>query len=292
MSKLYDGKLATTHQSARRVSIANYFGIDVVYPERSTLNEHLKHIDDIMPSGSEKNTLKYLAIGDRGHGVEIDDNGIADPKPIRHLPTHSGAYGLRPLVLRPIDNDLSDVQRRDYAFRIRIEIAGRQYWAYYIKRIDMRGVVTKDELTVKDGDETTTIAFRYTDAELYPQPPKLKEYDYETEDKIEIPDGRYVKTSADITIRFTAFDIAEYQNVARIMRGDPGNATISEIFLCSGVDKPHTGESTTGSPFTYDDAYGVQIAYSLSLYTNLAITDEKSTFTFNIGQSVPVFLGV
>lgn len=291
-SKLYDGKLVTTTQSARRVSLANYLGLDVPYPERSTINEHMKHIYDVMPSGDEKNTLRYIAIGDRGHGVEVDSSGIPDPKPIRHLSTHAAPYGMRPFVLRRLDNDLSDVQRENYAFRIRVEIAGRQYWAYYLKRIDMRGVVINDELTVKDGDEVTTVTFRYTEAELNPTPPRLKEYDYETSDKIEEPDGRYVKTSANVVIRFTAFDIAEYQNVARILRGDPGNATISELILCSGVDKPHTGESTTGSPFTYNDAYGVQAAYFLSLYTNLAITDERSTFTFNIGQSVPVFLGV
>lgn len=292
MSKLYDGKLVCTTQSARRVSIANFMGIDVPYPEKSTLNEVMQHIHQKMPRGDENNKLRYLCVGDRGHGVEVDTSGIPDFKPVRHFSIHSGPYGIRPLVLRPVDNDLSDEERKRYAFRIKVEFEGRLYWAYYLKRLDMRTVTISDTETIKEGDDIRTDTFRYTEADMKPTPPTLKEADYDTVDRIEIPDGRYVRTAATLQLRFDAFDIAEFQNVARILRGDPGNATISEIMLCSGVDVDHTGESTTGSPFVYKDAYGVQISYFLTTYANLAITDERSTYTFEIGQSVPTFLGL
>ena len=291
MADIYDGKLTVVTLNAMRVQNALFLNLPHQYPAKSTLNEHLKILADNLPDAMTRSHLKYIGLGNAGHQAGPGPNGIPIPKPVRHLASDSGLYGAVPWILRPVEDDLSDDIRGRYALRKMINIHSRNYWAYYLKRIDNRGIQTNDYLIdVVDGNTTTT-SFKYSDENINPRPPQLPTHDYNVDDKVAIPDGKYVLSNADIDVRMDEFDAQEFQNVARILYGDPDYAIISEMVLCTGVDVDVQGESTDGSPFTYTDAVGVQIAYHMTCFNNIAITNDRLTYKFKIGQSVPFFLG-
>lgn len=291
MSKVYDGKLSTPTLSAMRLATALLTGALVKYPEKSTLNEHFNLLTNRIPAGTERPTIKYLCIGNRGHVAKTEADGFTDFVPVGKVANASGMFNAVPFVLREVDNDLSDEQRKNYAFRTRMTINTRNYWAYYLKRIDMRTVETSDYLITKSGTTQTIVDHVYTDEELFPNPIELPDYDYDDDSRIDIPDGRYVTSNADIKILFDEFDVQEYMNVTSIMRGSARSSVISEIALASGIDGVATGESATGSQFSYDEALGVQVMYYITLYSNLAITNENLNMTVKIGQSAPFFIG-
>lgn len=291
MAEIYDGKLLTVTLSAMRVQAALFMGLPVRYPLKSTLNEHFNVLADRLPEPDARPTLKYMVIGNRGHATAIEDDGLGTFTPVRHKANNSGMFRGIPFVLRPLENDLGEDARSRYAFRRKEEHGGRWYWAYYLKRLDTRGIETQDRVITRDGDVESVRDHAYTDKELYPQAPVLPDYDYEVEDKTSPANGKYVISDATLVVRFDDFDAQEYLNVTRIMRGRADHAIISEIALCTGVDATASGESATGSPFMYDEAIGVQVAYYMTCFNNIAIVNDRLSYTFKIGQDVPFFLG-
>ncbi|QVW56238.1 hypothetical protein pEaSNUABM6_00102 [Erwinia phage pEa_SNUABM_6] len=289
-TKVYDGKLSTATLSAMRLASALICGADIKYPQNSTLNEFFKLMTGKLPDPTVRPSLKYMSIGFAGH-KSVKVKTIDSFVPVAKSPTTSGMFSHVPFVLRTLDNDLSDEQRKDYAFRTQVNIDGRNYWAYYLKRLDMRSVQTTDLETIRENGVPKTEDFVYKDSDLNPVPKDLPDYDYDDDSTVEIPDGRYVQSGCDIVINWSEFDIQEYLNVAAILLGDAGSAIVSEIALCSGVDFTTSGESATGSPFAYEEAIGVQVLYHISLFTNLAQTNDQLGLTIRVGQPAPFYLG-
>ncbi|MGL5397296.1 MAG: DUF7208 family protein [Shewanella sp.] len=295
-TKLYDGKLSTPTLTAMRIATASLVGAPMEYPQYSTLNEFYKVEEGTMPSDMyEYPKLGYMAIGFSGHTAESipgpEGQPIFDFSPIAKVATDTGMFSHVPAVLRPIDNDLSDEEIKNYAARRRVRIGQREYWAYYLRRLDMRGVRTNDVETVRENGIETKKEFNYVDSDLNAKPRDLPAYDDDDELVTSKPDGRYVETGADLRVMWTEFDIQEYQNVCAILFGKAGSAIISEIALCSGFDKTATGQSVTGSPFTYEEAIVVQALYHITLFTNLAQTNDQYGLLVRVGQPVAFYLG-
>lgn len=291
MADIYDGKLTTVTLNAMRVMGALFCNLEHKYPAKSTWNEHMKILDNRLPDPSERSHLKYIGIGNNGHRPVEGPHGVSIPKPVRHIATHSGLFGSVPWVLRPVEDDLPDDVRERYAGRVMETHGARRFWAYYLMRIDDRGLQTRDYLIeVVDGVQTT-IDHNYTADDLNPEVPELPLHDYNVDDKISVPDGKYVLSNVDLVVRMDAFQAQEYQNVARVLYGDPDFAIISELFLATGVDAMAEVESVEGSPFMMNEAIGVQIAYHMTCFNNIAITNDRLSYKFKIGQSVPFFLG-
>lgn len=292
MTKVYDGKLSTPTVSAMRLTTALLMGLPIKYPQRSTLNEHKRHITDRLPPADADVNVRYLAIGNRGHEAVVDDDGFTDMDPRAKTANMSGMFNMIPLVMRARDNDLSDEMKKKYAFRIEEEVDGRGYYAYYLKRINLVGVETTDTLIVRTNGVETTTDFVYTDNDLYPPPANLPDYDYDNDSNVAIPDGRYVSSTATLSIPFDEFDVAELQNVYNILRGTAKRSVISEMALCSGADTPYTGQSAEGSPFSYTEAIGVQVAYHIGLYKNVAQENQGFVVNVTVGQPAPFFIGM
>lgn len=291
MADIYDGKIVTVTMSAMRVQAALFMGRPMTYPLKSTLNEALNVLATRVPDPSLRPTLGYMAIGNRGHVTDIAPDGLGSFTPVGHKANDSGLYSSIPFVLRPLDGDLGDDIRARYALRRKEEHNGRWYWAYYLKRLDMSGVASRDTVVVRTNGTDTPDDHVYTDRQLFPTPPTTPDHDYDVSDKTVEEDGVYVMSSSKVTVQFDEFDSQEYLNVTRIMRGNASAAIISEIALCTGLDSPASGESATGTPFMYDEAIGVQVAYYLTCFNNIAIVNDQLAYDFEIGQDVPFFLG-
>ena len=284
-SSAYDGKKVTNTLSGIRVQTAVFLGLPLTYPEKSTLNEHLDINSTILPASDARPTCQYLCIGNKGHTTTAESDGLAGVLPVAHEPTDAAPYGIIPFVLRPVDNDLSDDLRKRYALRRLEEHNGKRYWAYYLRRLSYTGKVVSDYYTkVRDGVKTI-VEFKYSDLNLYPSQPELPDYNYDVTDTLTASDGDYVHAAAGISVTLDTFDIEELVNVARVKYQNPTMAIMSEFCLCSGIDYTATGESMVGSPFTYTEAIGVQVAVFLTTFVNVAFNNGGLGYDLQIGQT-------
>lgn len=286
-TKAYDGKHITNTLQGLSVQTSLLMGLDMEYKQKSTLNEHLKLFQDEMPDPKARPTMKFLVIGNGGHAISTNSN-LATPIPLEHQPTDVAPYSIIPHALRPVDKDLSDEERKHYALRKKVEINGRWYWAYYLRICDWRGVRVKEWHTVvKDGNESTK-EFEYGDKNLNPTPPEMPDYNYEVTDQMVPTDGDYVHSSAMTRIEFTENDVQEIQNVAAILYGDPTLAVVSEFGLVSAVLKETSGESATGSPFLYMEAYGAQVNIFMTTFVNVAFQNKGIAYNLDVGNTEPM----
>lgn len=288
-TKAYDGKHVTNALAGLSLQTTLLMGLPMEFKQKSTLNEHLAINREAIPNGSTRPVMQYLCLGNGGHVVSAEDN-LATPIPIEHQPTDAAPYNIIPLVMRPVDKDLSDELRENYALRKQVEYGGRRYWAYYLKRLDWRGVRVKEYYTkVRDGIKTVT-DFEYSDKNLYPTAPDMPDYNYEVSDQVTPNDGDYVHSSASTRIELNAFDVQELLNMAQIIYGDPRKAVVSEFCLTSGVDTIVTGESAVGSPFQYMECMGTQINIFLTTFTNMAYQNKGVAYTLDVGNTEPMVL--
>lgn len=287
-NSIYEAKRTTNTLTSGRIQTAKFLGIPVHYPEKSTVNEVLKVLEGQYPDADQYPESKFLILGNKGHEIDISDDGPGAPVPLQHQPTDVMPWGIIPLVLRPVDKDLSDDVRERYALRILEEHHGTRYWAYYAKRISHRGKKTQDYLVqVRDGVKTIT-EFRYDDTHQYPTPPKLPDYNYDTVEQIVLADGDYVYTAVTINVLLDQFDIDELTNMARIKYKSPLKAVVSEFCLASGVDAMTQGESMVGSPFQYLEVKACQINVFMTTFNNAAFSNGQIAYDIQIGQTEPL----
>lgn len=291
-NKVYDAKLSTPTLSVMRQATALLFGLPISYPQYSTLNEALKFLTDRVPATTERPVCTYLAIGNQGHTVVTEDDGFTDFDAKGKTAIISGLCNQMPFVLRTKDNDLSDEQRKNYRHRIELTVNGVVYWAYYVKKISLTGATQHDyDIKRVNGVDTVT-EFVYTDAELHPVITDLPDYNYDTTSStVTVPDGRYVLSVATVDIPFTEFDVAEYQNVCSIIRGNPARSVMSEFALATGVETVASGQSATGSSFSYAEVVGLTVAYHITMYKNVAQENGGFTLRVRVGQSAPRYVG-
>lgn len=287
-SKVFDGKKVVTTLTALNNQVSKSMGLPIDYPEKSTLNEHLKILANVLPGADTTPYARYMCIGDRGHVMTVDDAGDSTAVPIKHDPTDSAPYRIRPLVMRPIDDDLSDEARARYAGRTLIEKGGKRYWAYYLMEIPITGIkVQRYKITVRNGVRTVD-PFVFNDTNLYPQRPAMPDYNYDFSDQTTLSDGDYVQAVATIRLSLSADDIANYLNVCKILNGSPEKSAISEWCLVSGVDYTATGESYTGSPFTYREVIGAQVFTFLTAFAMASLSNGGLGYDVTIGQTLPL----
>jgi len=247
----------------------------------STLNELYSIQNGVTPIVTP--TLKYFAIGNGGHTVTVGANGIPLTKPVQHQATDAALYNGLPFVLRPINNDIDTASQANYALR-RIEThAGAQYIAYYLKRLPVNGIVPSMDIVSTVNGVSTTSTFVATSANLNPTPPALNNAG------VNLISGNYVAAAANMSIDLSANDVTELLNVATILYGDPAYAIISEIALCSGVDKTVQSATYGNALIPFNEAVAVQVVSFINTDFALAFNTTGISVNLNCGSSEPLF---
>lgn len=253
----------------------------LVLKPNSTLNEKFGIHQNVSISETDIPSVGYVGIGNGGHRMVVGADNIAKPEPVQHTPRHAALYNQLPFILRLPNEDLTPVERANYRLRRSETHDGQAYVAYYLKVLDLSNTAPQLELrNVTDGVTTSTI-FNPTAADLNPTPPAINPGGVIT------TSGDYVAATAKVPFTMSATDIEEFLNVCNIIYGDPNYAIISEIALCSGVDRVVTGDFN-GVASGYTDAIGVQIASHLSSFLALAFTNVEATLTLDIGSLEPL----
>ena len=246
----------------------------------STLNELYGIQNGISPLVTP--TLGYFAIGNGGHKITVGANGIPLMNPIQHQATDAALYHGLPFILRPINNDIDTVTQANYALR-RIEThGGNQYIAYYLKRLGISTVIPDMENIVTANGISTATTFIPNSSNLNPTPPVL------SNTGVNLVSGDYVAASAKLNIALTASEVTELLNVSTILYGDPSYAIISEIALCSGVDKVVQSASNNNSTISFNEALAVQVLSFVNSFFAMQFSSAGISLLLDVGASEPI----
>ena len=220
----------------------------------STLNEYFNIAtneeveDDVYPE------VKYIAIGRGGHRGRLDATGLTLIDILQHNATDAVLYEHIPFIVREVDNDLSIEERGNYGMRVLVERNGVNYFAYYLKAVDLAQSFAKVQtITPNDDGDVDFETYEPTPAQLSPTPLTL------TNVEQNLSNGKHLTVSSDINITLSAADIDEIIQGVIILYGDVSYATISEIATVTALTK--TINTTLGDvSATYVEAIHAQIA--------------------------------
>lgn len=263
------------------VQASKLLGRPYVYLKYTTLNEKF----DILPEAhldlTQAPDIKYWAIGVGGHRVHVDDTGTPVFDPVSHETTNTGPYKGLPFVLRQLNDDLLPDMRRNYALRRKEEHNGIEYWAYYLKRLpDVPVAPDIIHDNTKDG-VTVSRVFKYTNDDLHPIPPDLPN------DGVVVSSADVIRIASTVTLDFNEWDVTEFYKVNQILRGSTSGAMLSEILICSGVDKDVMVESG-GSQVQFKEAVGVQVITFISTPIILSSANRGFYHEFELGEGEPL----
>lgn len=251
----------------------------------TTLNEKFGILANQVPEPGKLPSLAYFCIGNGGHRSVTGADGIPYTMPIKHRASDAALFNHLPFVLREVNDDLPPEQRQKYALRREEQHGGRRYYAYYLKRLDLSGVVNEMKHTTVIDGVSQTLPFIPTSANLNPTPPEI------SPTGINPTEGDYLTTTAVVEIRFTANDVAELVRVAEILYGNELMAVISEIGLCSGLDKVITAQGPGNTTFNFNEAIAVQITNHITSYYSMAYTNNGFDFQIEMGATEPLLGG-
>jgi hypothetical protein len=247
----------------------------------TTLNEKFSILAGVNPDANTYPNVRYYGIGIGGHVGKIGASGVFVLAQQLFYATAAALYNQLPFVLRVVGNDLPEAQRQKYALRRVESRGGVQYIAYYLKRLDMTNVKPEMSITtVQDGQSVTT-PYVPDSAALNPTPPNL------SSTGTNITDGSYVNAKATIGIVLADIDVAEFLNVIDIIYQDRQYAMISEIALCSGVDRFVKVSDAAQGEFNMNEAICVQVNDFVNTVASLQFTNDVS-WNLDIGATEPL----
>tara|TARA_B100000700_G_scaffold208593_1_gene229309 strand:- start:58971 stop:59828 length:858 start_codon:yes stop_codon:yes gene_type:complete len=267
------------------MSTAQYLRLPYTPKESSTLNEKFGIAANELPGEEDLYGVRYFAIGDGGHSAVTGADGKPYISPNNHAATDAACFNHVPFVLREISDDLTVEERKKYGLRKKETHGGREYFAYYLKRLDVENVRINMQKTVATDGSQTTQPFTPTSANLNPQP--MSETDLES--NVIQSSGEYVAANAVVTIDFNAADAEELRNVARIIYGAEHHAIISEIALVGAVDRTTTGPGPGNQTIQYREAIGTQVVTHITSYYQMNMQNNGFTFTADVGGTEPLF---
>ena len=248
----------------------------------TTLNEALGVSAAVMPLDGDTPRVRYYAIGINGHVNRVGSDGGHYTQARQKGPEEFGLYNQIPFVLRSPTEDLTQAGRAPYALRKIIEINGERYVAYYLKRIPISNEAVKMlHNTVVDG-VTTTVPYVPTNANLHPVPKDPASVN------VISTNGTYLSTSAMMTLEFSAKDVEELLEVAKIMFGSEERALISEIALVAGSDRTLQVTDPGQAPFAMNEVVQAQISTNITGLWPVAFTSEGFTYDLDLGGTEPM----
>lgn len=264
----------TIYSSA--LQTAQVLGIDYAIPDNTTLNEKFDvlptaSIDDVYPQ------MKYWAMGRGGHRNASGPDGQSITRLNFHRASDAACFQHMPFVLRKADNDISAAARANYALRVEEVHGGVPYVAYYLRRLDHSNLeIGFNRLTVTNGNQTL-LPYTPSSSDLSPTPLTV------SPTEVNVTDGEYLSASTLVQLLLTEDEIAEAVAAAKVIYGEEEYATLSEVALCSGVDRVQSATSSEGLAFNYTEAIGVQVNTHIITHHQLWLANRELLIEFDLG---------
>lgn len=258
-------------------------GLPFSFPEFSTLNQHLNIEKDTLPAVADRPSLACYVWGNRGHSMIVGVQGIPLNEVVQHRATDAGLYGQLPFVLREINQDLTATERAKYVLRRQEDRDGKMYFAYYGRRLNKANLTVGMYYTqVQDGVGVVT-NFTPKQSNLTPTPQQL------SNTATNLLNADYVSSRARLNLKLDEWEVAEMLNVAKVIYDDERYAIISEIGMCTSVDKNINAVGGNGGTFVFAETIGVQIAAHIAVYNPLLQTNTGVQIEMDIGVNEPLY---
>lgn len=268
------------------LQVAKKLGLPHILLENTTLNEKFSVQARVAPPSGIYPNMRYLVIGNLGHRTVRAEDGSDEPVPVRHYAEDAGCYNHLAFVMREVNDDLAADKRRLYGLRREEIHNGRNYFVYYLRRLDFEGVRTQLQRSVVEEDGTvSTTPFIPSTSNLNPVPPEI------SNTGTVLGSRRSTTSSAVVTVKLTADDVAEIINAHRIRTGSNRSPVISEMGLCSGVDREVTGPSPGATSFRYTETIACQINVFIATNHPVVYSQDGIDFTIDVGGMEPLLGG-
>lgn len=285
--------------------LATAIGAPIIPQANSTLNEAINN-PDVVPfqpaiptagmefaddynyqTDSKNNKLQYIAIGSGGHyNITNSTNGRPKMGTKPHKARDTGFFDMMPFVCKPLTGDLTVEERANYRLRKVVEINGVLYAAYFLRYMDLSASSISQNIVKKDKGVTTSVPYKPTINDLVPRDPVISGSN----------DGTYIQTLIQADISFSSTEAQWLREVAELWYGDANDAIVSEIAICSGVDKPITSRYPPSGNQTpqqiasaLKEAQAVQIAIVESVYHAMTFNNGSVTEKIYIGTEDPLY---
>lgn len=248
------------------------------YPEFTTLNEKFNIQNGVIPTAQERPVLNLLVAGIGAHRyiTGADNRILLDHH--QHRATDAALFEHIPLVLRLPANDLTPTQRQGYALRKEVPVGPVTYIGYYAKRLDLTNLAINAFIRTVINGTVSNDPFVADQSNLNPVPPDL------SPTGINLLEGRYAVTSAIVEASFNEFEIEELLNVGRILFDDERAIAISELGLCTGVDRVISIGAAN-----FRESIGVQIASHIAAFFSPLFNNELFRKRIELGIVEPLF---
>lgn len=246
-------------------------------PAFTTINEKLGIQSATAVPPNTYPEIGYLIIGNGGHRAVTGTNGLSKNSNYQHETKNYALFNQIPYVLRDPADDLTPEERTRFRLRKTIEIDSKSYVAYYGRRLDLANsnIVLEKRTISADGKVIKQEPLVPTAENLAPTPTVLSNTGVN-----ELANVMHY-CGVRITVTFTAADVQELINVSNIIYKDPGFALISEMGLCSGVDKVVTAATPSGN-INYNEVIGCQICTHIGGSTLDMQSFTSSGFVFEL----------
>lgn len=244
----------------------------------TTLNEKFGIEPTTAPAVGEVPNVRYMVIGNMGHYTVKGPDGADETANQIHRSNDAALYNHIPFILRETNNDLPADRRDQYCLRTIVPYGGKNYIAYYGRRINTTGVQPQLlELEVING---VTTAKPYTPSvdDLNPVPPTI------SNTGTVIGSNKTVSASAIVKVSLSAEEVRDITDAHRIRTGSIRSPIISEIGLCSGVDRRVTAP---GQGFQYLEVIACQVNVFISTNHPIGYNSSGLDLTFDIGGVEP-----
>ncbi len=258
-----------------------YLGLSPYKPiKNSTLNEKFAVMADVLPSNQQIPNCRYMVIGNMGHRNVRGPDGADESEVIIHRANHNALYNHIPFVMRLEGNDLTASQRANYCLRVIENHDGKNYIVYYARRFDVSMVKPQlIEIEILNGVSVTKPYIPTID-DLNPERPEI------SNNGTVVGSNKNISTSAIVTIDLTAEDVHEIVSAHRIRTGSNRSPVISEIGICSGVDKLNDAISGAGS-FQYNEVIACQINTFIASNHPIGYNSSGLTLRLDVGATEP-----
>jgi hypothetical protein len=268
----YANQLASCRKLGRPYTIQKF----------TTMNEKLGfNASAVLQPGTYPIT-QYYAIGDGGHAFVAKTTGNGSTiMPLQHTATDANLFNQIPFILRLPSNDLDPTTMLNYAMRGALNIAGVDYIAYWLRRVDLSSVAPVLQLRTVANGVTSVTAFVPDATNLSPVANQL------APTGVNVISGDYICSSAQVEMDMSAFEIAELMNVFNILYGNTDSAIISEMVICSGIDLVQ--QITVGTAtINFNDAVCVQADTFIADFKLITYDNAGITRLLDIGTNSPI----
>lgn len=251
------------------LGLALNFPVSFKAQHETTLNNALSIFPNYNIAGLSLPKVRYYGVGITGCFNADDGILVSAYNPNR---LNMNLYGLIPLRCRPVDEDLTDEERKQYRLRQKKIIGSDEYYLYYLKALQFETEIQYKRINNATGKEE---AYTLDPSFLNPVPEKPN-----TSSTIVSGDTSIVAyISAKVEVE--ASEVLEY--IRLFYNGDTRYARISELGFFSGIDVNVQGTNYQGGAISYTEAIYTQL-YNHSTWTGTPLTHEgmKLDSTFEI----------